>query len=368
MGASRSTLIAERPLAAGVLLAVGLVTVETLALYALERVASPVSLGVVYLLGVLLVSIGWGAALSRQERRAIASRQTVGTWRLTPRSDRAARGARRRGGRLPHRARAQRPPRATPVEEVPAQRIVAAAAGDGKRDGFSVDDIAWLLRNAPREVVVLRPDPTLHPPKRRAPQKASPPSAEVGKRCEVAGCDDAPKDSSTSSNWDAPHAPRARERSRRMATQIPPRGTRGAKAQPRGALGRGMMRVIQRVHRLTGSKMSGRPLLYLSTVGAKTGERRTSVVMPFPDGNDAWLIVASRGGTADHPSWYYNLVKHPDQVKIEIEGRTTAVTPRTLTGDGRAAAWKRITRERPNFAGYEKKTDREIPVVRLSAR
>jgi F420H(2)-dependent quinone reductase len=45
-----------------------------------------------------------------------------------------------------------------------------------------------------------------------------------------------------------------------------------------------------------------------------------------------------------------------------------AVTPQTLTGEDRAAVWERITRERPNFAGYEQKTDREIPVVRLVAR
>jgi deazaflavin-dependent oxidoreductase (nitroreductase family) len=150
--------------------------------------------------------------------------------------------------------------------------------------------------------------------------------------------------------------------------QIPAPGTRGAKAPPGGVLGRALMSVVRRVHRLSGSKMSGRPLLYLTTVGARSGQRRTAVVMPFPEGDDAWLIVASRAGTADHPAWFYNLAKHPDQVEAEVEGRRTAVTPRMLTGDERAAAWERITRERPNFAEYERKTDREIPVVRLTAR
>jgi hypothetical protein len=60
------------------------------------------------------------------------------------------------------------------IAEVPAQRIVAAAASDGKHDGFSVDDIAWLLRNAPHEVVVLRPDPAPRPSKKQqAAAKAS---------------------------------------------------------------------------------------------------------------------------------------------------------------------------------------------------
>jgi deazaflavin-dependent oxidoreductase (nitroreductase family) len=153
-----------------------------------------------------------------------------------------------------------------------------------------------------------------------------------------------------------------------MSVDIPPSGTRGSKGPPRGAVGRMIMGIARRVHRLTGSKMSGRPLLYLTTVGAKSGQPRTAVVMPFPEGDDAWLIVASANGAAGHPAWLYNLAAHPDQVEIEIEGRKTAVTPQTLTGEDRAAAWERITRERPNFAAYEEKTDRAIPVVRLSAR
>jgi len=153
-----------------------------------------------------------------------------------------------------------------------------------------------------------------------------------------------------------------------MSVDIPPSVTRGAKGPPRGAVARILMGITRRVHRLTGSKISGRPLLYLTTVGAKSGQPRTAVVMPFPEGDDAWLIVASANGAAGHPAWLYNLAAHPDQVEIEIELRKTAVTPQTLSGEERASAWARITRERPNFADYEHKTDRDIPVVRLVAR
>ena len=153
-----------------------------------------------------------------------------------------------------------------------------------------------------------------------------------------------------------------------MSVDIPRSGTRGAQGPPRGAVGRMLTGVARRVHRLTGSKMSGRPLLYLTTVGAKSGQPRTAVVMPFPEDDDAWLIVASANGAAAHPAWLYNLAAHPDQVEVEVDGRKTAVTPQTLTGEDRATAWERITRERPSFAGYEQKTDREIPVVRLVAR
>jgi nucleotide-binding universal stress UspA family protein len=62
------------------------------------------------------------------------------------------------------------------MEEVPAQRIVVAAASGPRRDGFSVDDVAWLLRNAPHEVVVLRPDPERVPPR---PRVVSVPSARA---------------------------------------------------------------------------------------------------------------------------------------------------------------------------------------------
>jgi deazaflavin-dependent oxidoreductase (nitroreductase family) len=155
---------------------------------------------------------------------------------------------------------------------------------------------------------------------------------------------------------------------RTMSVQIPPSGTRGGKGPPHGVVGRTLMGVARRVHRLTGSKMSGRPLLYLTTVGAKSGQARTAVVMPFPEGDDAWLIVASANGAAGHPAWLYNLAAHPDRVEVEFEGRKTAVTPQTLSGEERAAAWERITRERPNFADYERKTDRNIPIVRLVAR
>jgi deazaflavin-dependent oxidoreductase (nitroreductase family) len=154
----------------------------------------------------------------------------------------------------------------------------------------------------------------------------------------------------------------------RMAVEVTPGGTRGAKGPPSGPIVQIFMGVARAIHRLTGSKMGGRPLLYLSTVGAKSGQRRTAVVMPFPEGDDAWLVVASKGGAATHPAWFYNLAAHPDQVEVEVEGRKTAVTPQTLTGEERATAWQRIISERPQFASYETKTDRQIPVVRLTAR
>jgi deazaflavin-dependent oxidoreductase (nitroreductase family) len=107
-------------------------------------------------------------------------------------------------------------------------------------------------------------------------------------------------------------------------------------------------------------------LLYLTTVGAKTGNKRQSTVARFPDGEDAWLVVASAGGSAHHPAWYHNIAAHPDQVWIEFGGHQLRVTPTQLDGDTRAQAWQRITQIQPRYASYEQKTDRAIPVIRLS--
>ena len=84
------------------------------------------------------------------------------------------------------------------------------------------------------------------------------------------------------------------------------------------------------------------------------------------DGDDAWLVVASAGGSAHHPGWYHNIAAHPDQVWIEFGGRQLRVIPTQLDGDARAEAWQRVTKAVPRFAGYERQTDRILPVIRLS--
>ena len=112
---------------------------------------------------------------------------------------------------------------------------------------------------------------------------------------------------------------------------------------------------------------AGGKVLSLHTIGARTGEPRRTTVAYFKDGDRAWLVVASAAGTARNPSWLFNLARHPDDVEIEIGHERYRVTARTLEGAERAAAWERITREMPQFKDYETKTDRAIPVVRLSA-
>jgi len=143
-------------------------------------------------------------------------------------------------------------------------------------------------------------------------------------------------------------------------------GTRGRKGFSANAVTRLLTRVVTSWHRRSGDKFQGMDLLYLTTVGAKTGEKRQSTVSRFPDGDDAWLVVASAGGMVSNPAWYHNIAAHPDQVWIEVGGRKLHVTPQQLEGDERERAWQRITQSQPRYAGYQEKTDRHIPVIRLT--
>jgi deazaflavin-dependent oxidoreductase (nitroreductase family) len=110
----------------------------------------------------------------------------------------------------------------------------------------------------------------------------------------------------------------------------------------------------------------GNPVLRLTTVGARSGQERHTVLSYFPEGDSAWIIIASAGGAISHPAWYHNMARHPDQVWIEMGKRKVKVRPQTLEGEERARAWQRVVDKAPGYNGYLTKTDRQIPVVRLS--
>ena len=114
-------------------------------------------------------------------------------------------------------------------------------------------------------------------------------------------------------------------------------------------------------------KLSGRPLVLLTTVGARSGIEHTVPLGVFPGGEHSWLIVASAGGAARHPAWYFNLAKNPDKVWAQIEGKKYKVRPESLKGAERAEAWQQVIKAAPNYAPYQQKTDREIPIIRLTA-
>jgi deazaflavin-dependent oxidoreductase (nitroreductase family) len=146
-----------------------------------------------------------------------------------------------------------------------------------------------------------------------------------------------------------------------------PPGTHGTR-QPRGPILRFVNRIsVDRVRR-TGGRTMGMNVLILRTVGRKSGQERATPVAWFPGTGASWLVAASANGAPGHPAWYLNLAAHPEEVEIEVQGRTVAVTAEELHGAEREEAWAQIVAAVPRFGGYEQKTDRVIPVVRLVER
>lgn len=143
-------------------------------------------------------------------------------------------------------------------------------------------------------------------------------------------------------------------------------GTRGRR-QP-GSWVRWLNNVAMSRIRRKGGKLGPMDALVLTTIGRRSGVERQTPVGWFAGAGDSWLIVAAAAGAADNPAWYYNLAAHPDRVRIETNGRTVAVTAEQLHEAEREEAWRRITTAAPTFAKYQEKTDRPLPVIRLTPR
>jgi deazaflavin-dependent oxidoreductase (nitroreductase family) len=147
-----------------------------------------------------------------------------------------------------------------------------------------------------------------------------------------------------------------------------PAGTRGGR-QPRGAVARWMNSLMaSRVRRSRSGTFMGMKTLVLTTVGRRSGVQRSNPVAWIAGEDGSWLIVASAAGARANPAWYYNIAAHPDEVQIEVGGRRVTVDAEQLHGDQRSQAWQQFTAAYPRFAGYQQKTDRELPVIRLAAR
>src|SRR5919204_2236362 len=149
------------------------------------------------------------------------------------------------------------------------------------------------------------------------------------------------------------------------------RGTRGARF-----MGGVLMRLarpffnrqVRRYARATTAEPAtfmGFPVCVLTTVGARSGKERQHVLGAFPHGEDAWLIVASKGGSATHPGWFHNIAKNPDKVQVQIGNRKFHAHVESLVGKEREDAYARVVAAAPQYGSYPKKTDREIPVLRV---
>ncbi len=108
----------------------------------------------------------------------------------------------------------------------------------------------------------------------------------------------------------------------------------------------------------------GQPILLLHTLGARSGQPRTSPLLYTPCG-DALVIVASKAGDTHHPAWYHNLRAHPESVTVELDG-TRRVRPRLAEGPEREALWRLVNDNYNGYHTYQARAgDRVIPIVVL---
>jgi F420H(2)-dependent quinone reductase len=113
-----------------------------------------------------------------------------------------------------------------------------------------------------------------------------------------------------------------------------------------------------------GTTLRGVPVIVLTTLGAKSGKiRKTPLMRVEHDG--AYAVVASKGGTPQHPVWYHNIVAHPG-VELQDGPVRREMNARELTGEERDLWWSRAVEVWPDYAEYQTKTDRQIPVFVLT--
>ena len=159
-----------------------------------------------------------------------------------------------------------------------------------------------------------------------------------------------------------------------MPIRPTPEGTYGTKA-PGGKLLKTFFETLSKrgieSYRRTGgtnrmTRMMPPSTVLLTTKGAKSGVERPVFVGGFADGDDAWLVIASNSGSARHPAWLKNMAAHPDGIWLQIGSRKMKVRGESLTGAAREEALRRISAKVPLYGKYQTKTDREIPIVRLT--
>jgi deazaflavin-dependent oxidoreductase (nitroreductase family) len=134
------------------------------------------------------------------------------------------------------------------------------------------------------------------------------------------------------------------------------------------------IRLIGRLHawlwKLTGGKLGNAfgtaPFMMLTTRGRKTGRERTTPVLYLQDGADL-IVVASFGGNDMHPAWYLNLERCPE-AEVIINGERRRLLASQVSSEEKKLIWARLVKMYPNFAVYQQRTRREIPLLQLSDR
>jgi F420H(2)-dependent quinone reductase len=122
------------------------------------------------------------------------------------------------------------------------------------------------------------------------------------------------------------------------------------------------------LYRLSGGRVMGKmgtaPILLLTTTGRKSGRSRTAPLLYLKD-DRSLVLVASLGGAPKHPAWFLNLAANPE-VTVQIGSQRSSATARRASAEEKARLWPRLVAMYPQYADYQKRTTREIPVVILT--
>ena len=129
--------------------------------------------------------------------------------------------------------------------------------------------------------------------------------------------------------------------------------------------------VHQTVLKLTGgrvgSSLAGMPILELTTVGRKTGQKRTVILTSPVQEGDTIVVVGSKGGEHTDPAWIGNIRANP-AVEVVWQGESKAMKARVADAEERARLWPQVTSKYGGYAQYQKRAEREIPLVLLEPR
>ncbi len=116
-----------------------------------------------------------------------------------------------------------------------------------------------------------------------------------------------------------------------------------------------------------GRRISSMPVVQLHTVGRTSGARRSVMLTAPVHSADRYVLVASKGGDDRDPDWYRNLVANPD-VELTVDGATVAMSARTATAEEKAELWPQVVAAYRGYAGYQRRTERDIPLVICTPR
>lgn len=125
------------------------------------------------------------------------------------------------------------------------------------------------------------------------------------------------------------------------------------------------------VHRLSGGRLwrrfpGGGQVAWITTLGRKSGEWRTTPLLAAPDGSGGWVVAGSNAGQEKVPGWVFNVRAHP-QGRMEIDGRALDVTFEELEGEDARSAYRLLIDRWSAYAMYERNVERAIPVFRVTA-